>query len=568
MSQRSTRRIVVSGAATLALAAALLPAPTASAGAPATPAPAAAGTLEWGECEDADLTDAGAECGMVRVPLNHAKPGGRTIEIAVSRIAATATGADHLGPMLSNPGGPGVSGLSEPVFLAAVLPAEVTARYDLIGFDPRGVGASGPKLACDPSFFASPMLDLVPPERTRIRGTERTRLTQSTAYVTACQKRNKAALRYLRTIDVARDLDLIRAALGAPQISYRGNSYGTYLGQVYATTFPHRLHRMLLTGVVRPDGVGSAGDIARPDIARAFERNLDAFFAWTAKYDVAYRLGADPADVRARYFADQDALRSEPVGAIGPAEWNALFAAVAYGEAAWPVLAQAWSAFTAGRTTIFDLVLAGGDAKEADRFQAAYLSVACSDGTWQRNYDRLRAESFRTAREAPFITWVFHWEVKTLCAQWPVRGRAVRVGSAQAPPFLMVNSTFDAPTPLADAIATRSAFPRSALLEVTGAPDHGSGALFGNACAEAIATRYLLTGALPERVVGAGVDARCARVPEPGFAEIALVAAAEALLPLTPILDEAQIPVPIAGPAGIATIAGTLTGILPASGPR
>ncbi|HUR73942.1 MAG TPA: alpha/beta fold hydrolase [Sporichthya sp.] len=504
-------------------------------GALADRAPAAA-SLSWGACTEPVLTDAGAQCATLQVPLDHAKSQGTTISIAISRIKARATGAEYLGPLVANPGGPGVPGLAMSAYLASVLTPEVAGRFDLIGFDPRGVGASGPQLHCDPGYFARPAPDYVPPDPARVIGSERQRLHSAKAYVQACAKNNRGLLAHVGTLDAARDLDRIRAALGSPTLSYFGNSYGTYLGQVYASTFPTRVSRMVLTGVVGPTGVGYGGDVSRPDVARGYERNINAFFAWVAEHSVVYGLGTDTAAVRKHFYADQDALRVAPRGGIGPAEWTELFATAVYGEGTWALLAQGWSGWVAGRTTIFDAAVAGYNGTTADDSKSAYLAFACSDGHWPRNYHRLRADSLRTAPAAPFVTWAFHWQLSALCSLWPVSHAPVVVGAA-APSMLLANATLDAPTPLRDAVATRAAFPRAALIEVVDALGHGQRSLWGNPCVQESVERYLLSGTLPPRAAGPGPDVRCSRQPGPGYQEIALAVAAEFATPLLPLLD-------------------------------
>ena len=516
-------------------AAAALVVATVLAGAPTSVA-APADVLTWGPCQDRALIEAGAQCAVLQVPLDHAKPRGTRVPIALSRIRATTTGADYLGPLLSNPGGPGAPGLDGPVDLAALLSPDVSHRYDLIGCDPRGVGESGPDLSCDPGYHRRPALDYVPSDRGRVTGSEAARLAQARAYVRACAARNGEVLAHLRTIDTARDLDLIRTALGSRTLSYVGNSYGTYLGQVYATAFPSRVARMVLTGVVPPHGAGYTGDVTRPDVARAYERNIKAFFAWVAEHDVVYGLGAAAAAVERRFYADQDELRDTPRGEIGPAEWTQLFGTVVYGDEAWALIAQGWSAWNAGRTTLFDTAFAGYSPTDADLFNASFLAIACSDGRWPRSYNRLRRDSVTTARSAPYITWTLHWELSVPCSFWPSTSTPVKVGSP-TPSMLLVNGDQDAPTPFADALASRGAFPRSALIEVTGSLRHAGRSLWGNPCAQAPVERYLRTGQLPERAAGVGPDLQCAGLPRPGWLDIVLGVAGEAAAPVLPLLD-------------------------------
>lgn len=553
-----TPRAASAGSIALALVLASVALPAAAADRPT--AARGASAIMWGPCADAALTEGGVECGTVPVPLDHAKPRGRQIVVDVSRLRATGDPAEYLGPLLLNPGGPGAPGLDFGLALAGSLPPEVLAGYDLIGFDPRGIGESSPTLVCDPDLLrGTPAPDYVPASPTRIRADERRLLNQSIAYAKACGERNGTLLEHLRTIDVAYDLDAIRAALGAAKLNYVGFSYGTYIGQVYASTFPTRVGRMVLSGNVAPDGVGYTGDLGRPAAARAFDANIRRFFGWVARYDAIYHLGADIAAVQKHYFDDQDALRRAAVAGIGPSEWTTIFFSAAYFEQAWPVLAQGWASWDAGRPKTFADALAFS-AKKMDAGSAAAFSVVCSDGPWDRTYRQLRAERFRTAAAAPFSAWALFWGESALCIHWPVPGRATRVGSASAAPILLVNGTYDAPTQFSEALASRRAFGRSVLVEEIGGVDHAGGSFAGNACIDAVVTPYLLTGALPVRVAGNRADVGCPRGQEPGYPEILQAALAEsALANLPPGTLDAVPEIPAsAPPATLATMLAEL----------
>lgn len=466
------------------------------------------------------------ECATLFVPLDHTKPKGEQIGIEVSRLAA-ADPATSLGPLLVNFGGPGAPGLDAGLFLD--VPAEVLERFDVIGFDPRGVGQSSPTLVCDPDLFKGPQAPYDPPDLKRVRGSERTRMKLVQSYVTACEQRNGDLLRHLRTTDVARDIDLIRQALGTSTINFLGYSYGTYVAQMYASMFPKRVGRFLLDGNVAPTGVGFAGDLGRPATAKAFEVNVQRFFAWAATYNVYYGLGATKEEVERRYYATLKRLTTDPVDGIGPAEWTNLFVAPVYSEDAWPLITQGWANFDDDNTTLFAEALVFA-AKEVDTFAAATRAVACSDGPWPRSLSKARAQAARTARVAPFATWTLFWDVTAPCIQWPVRGTTAPVGSATAAPILFVNGTLDAPTQISEALAARRAFPRSALLAETDGANHAGATFADNPCIDPIVTAYLLEGKLPERRPGDAADVECARGLEPGPVEIATVAALVAAL--------------------------------------
>src|SRR4051812_12929698 len=215
-------------------------------GEPGTAAPG----IHWGKCDNASLVARHAECGFLTVPLDYAKPASRTIELAVSRIRHKTPHAGYLGVMLVNPGGPGGSGLALSV-LGDFVPDKAGDAYDWIGFDPRGVGASRPALSCDSTYAGYNRPAYVP----TTAALEKTWLNKARGYAEACAASGGPLLDHLRTTDTVADMESIRAALGVPQISYYGFSYGTYIGQVYATLHPDRVRRMVLDGVVDPTRV-------------------------------------------------------------------------------------------------------------------------------------------------------------------------------------------------------------------------------------------------------------------------------------------------------------------------
>lgn len=254
------------------------------------------------------------QCASVRVPLNHADPAGRQITLALSRVPHTARTSE--GPLLVNPGGPGGSGLELAGFVASALPKSVAARYDVIGFDPRGVGRSTPALTCAPGHFAAPRPDSVPASP----ALERANLDRARSFAEACGRRYADVLPYLDTVSAARDLDVVRRALGAPRVSYFGYSYGTYLGAVYAKLYPGRVHRLVLDSIVDPAGVWYADNLAQD---HAFDDRHRALMAWIARHDAVYGLGTDPARIEARWYAMRAALAREPAGAgWAPRSWR------------------------------------------------------------------------------------------------------------------------------------------------------------------------------------------------------------------------------------------------------
>ena len=157
--------------------------------------------------------------------------------------------------------------------------------YDIVGFDPRGVGSSVPALSCDPGFFSGPRPNYIPASA----AAEQVLIARAKTYADDCEQKFGWLLPYMTTENMARDLDSIRAAFGVAKINYFGFSYGTYLGQVYATLFPSRLRRMVLDSTVDPTGAWYTDNV---DQDYAFQGRIDAFYAWVARYDSTYHLGS------------------------------------------------------------------------------------------------------------------------------------------------------------------------------------------------------------------------------------------------------------------------------------
>ncbi|RCG32452.1 alpha/beta hydrolase [Sphaerisporangium album] len=485
---------------------------TGARGAAAAPRDAVA----WGSCPGSK-TAATVECATVNVPLDPSKPDGPTIALAVNRIKGSAS-HDHngLGVLLVNPGGPGASGVTLARYVAAALPKDVAARYDVIGFDPRGVGASEPALSCvDPKkHFAAPRPDQVP----RDDAAAGALVAKAKAYAEACGARWSWLLPHLTTENSARDMDAIRQALGEQKISYLGYSYGTYLGSVYATLFPNRVRRLVLDSVVDPQGVWYDANIAQD---YAFDRRHRDFLAWVARHNDTYHLGRTQAEVSAAYTAMRDRLAAGPSGPVGPSELDDIFTVGGYTDIVWPQLGAAFAAY-AKKGQADGLVTAyrqhvDHDAAAENNY-AVYLAVQCRDAEWPRDWARWTADTVKVNAKAPFMAWANAW-YNAPCAFWPEKGGTpVRVGdtAAHLPPILLVQSRHDAATPYAGALRVRARFPSARLLQ-EGGGNHGV-SLGGSACVDRHLAAYLRDGSVPggaARQAGRRPDATCAAGPEP-----------------------------------------------------
>ncbi|WP_308377062.1 alpha/beta hydrolase [Streptomyces sp. ISL-99] len=492
------------GATVAGLVTAVPPAVSADAGA----ASAAAGTtLKWTSCGSKKYPK--LQCSSVEVPLNHADPRGRKITLALSRVRHTAR--KFQGPLLVNPGGPGGSGLSLAGFVAGALPRKVAAQYDVIGFDPRGVGASKPAFDCRPGHASPVRPDSVP----RGEKDERANVHRAQAFAKACGDKYGDVLPHINTVNAARDLDVVRRALGARRINYFGYSYGTYLGAVYAKLYPQRVRRLALDSIVDPTGTWYDNNIAQD---YAFDARHKAFAAWVAKYDATYGLGSDPAEVEAKWYRMREALRKSPAGKkVGPTELEDTYLPGAYFNGYWPHLAEAFAAYVNEKDAL-PLLGAyknfGATDAAGDNGYSIYTSVQCRDASWPRDWATWRKDNWDVHEKAPFSTWNNAW-YNAPCAFWPTRSlNPPDVTNDKLPPVLLLQATEDAATPYGGGVTLHRMLSRSALVVEEGGGNHGI-ALTGNACVDRYLADYLATGKVPRGSGSGDADAVCDALPDP-----------------------------------------------------
>ncbi|WP_128981459.1 alpha/beta hydrolase [Streptomyces roseicoloratus] len=498
--------VLIAAGALVAGTVTVLPA-TATATAATEPAARPAAPLAWKDCPTKAYPK--LQCATLKVPLDHARPAGRSITLALTRVAHTAETSQ--GPLLVNPGGPGGSGRGMAGYVAAALPRKVAAQYDVIGFDPRGVGRSEPALNCLPGHFDPVRPDSVP----RGSDNERTGVERARAFAKACGDKYADVLPYIDTVSTARDMDAIRAALGAPRISYLGYSYGTYLGSVYARLFPERVRRMALDSVVNPHGVWYEDNLAQD---YAFDTRHKDFAAWVARNDDAYRLGTDPAAVEAAWYAMREELRAKPAsGKVGPGELEDTFLPGGYYNGYWPELAAAFSTYVNERDGA-PLVKAYEDFAAADTAAengySVYASVQCRDAAWPRDWNVWRKDNWDAHAKAPFSTWNNAW-YNAPCAFWPVDSLTPPdVTNDRLPPVLVLQATDDAATPYEGGVALHRMLRGSSLVVEEGGGNHGV-TLAGNPCMDEHLATYLSTGKVPRGADGSEADAVCDSLPEP-----------------------------------------------------
>jgi len=466
-------------------------------------------TLHWRSCTGVLGQEGVPDCTMLSVPVDYAKPGGRHISLALDMIPATAPESQRQGILLVNPGGPGGSGLSLAAEVAQGLSPAVAAQYDIVGFDPRGVGSSVPALSCDPGFFSGVRPNYIPANA----AAQQVLVNRAKTYAADCGRRFGWLLPHMTTEDVARDMDAIRAAFGVSQINYYAFSYGTYIGQVYATLFPDRVRRMVLDSVVDPTGVWYADNV---DQDYAFQGRMQAFFAWVAKNNDAYQLGRTAAQVQAAWYRARSQLLAHPVnGTIGADEFDDTFLQGGYLQQLWPGFAQALSSYlNDGQSDDLITQYQGSGTQNENEF-AVYNAVQCSDVNWPRNWSFWLSDTERVYQKAPFQAWDNAW-YNAACAFWPVKGAAkpLQIKGAELPGILMLQGTLDPATPYAGAQDARKLLPSARMVVVEGGGNHGQSLEQpANACVQGYLNSYLGTGALPQ--APGLVNATCPAVPAP-----------------------------------------------------
>jgi pimeloyl-ACP methyl ester carboxylesterase len=455
----------------------------------------------WGACP-VPGPDPRQQCATIRVPLDYRRPHGRTIEITISRVL-TAKPELRRGILLSNPGGPGGSGLDLPSALAELLPSEVTDRYDLIGFDPRGIAHSTP-VSC--GIPADTPIDLIIPAPAPDGSIDRN-VAHARTTAAGCATHSGDLLPFITTANTARDMDAIRQVLGEPKLSYLGYSYGSYLGAVYRSLFPHRSDRIILDSAVDPTRVWYHQWRAW---SLGFDLRFPDFTAWAAARHSTFGLGATPAAV-ARTYDDLTARLDRepvPVPGVGVIDGNFVrlvtFSAL-YSDSSFPELATIWQALSApdggaaaGLASSDLLRRAPASAViPADNFRASQVTVLCGDVAWPRDvatYQRaVTADRARHPRTAGFPANI--WP----CAFWrypPVEPPVAVTGTGQRNVLILQNLR-DPATPWTTGFGLRRVMGRTAAMVSVDQGGHGV-YLFSNApCASDVATAFLVSGALP-----------------------------------------------------------------------
>ncbi|MEV7322900.1 alpha/beta hydrolase [Streptomyces sp. NPDC093970] len=467
-----------------------------SAAAAALPSSLTSQKLDWGRC--ASTSDSAApgdewRCATLEVPLDWSKPDGKTIGLALIRAKADGGPGKRIGSLLFNFGGPGGSGVSRMPYYATTVSA-LRERYDLVSWDPRGVGASeGIRCRSDKELRSAESVDATPDT-----AAEETAYFQDAAsFGKGCQKAAGDLIAHVSTTDTARDMDLMRQVLGDRQMHYFGISYGTELGGVYAHLFPKRVGRLILDAVVDPaaDSVGHA-----KNQARGFQRALDDYLKST---------GQDPEQGSRKIAALLRKLDAEPLATSSGRRLTDTLAVTGivlplYSQDSWPTLTSALQAAEDGDGS--ELLSLADQYNERDS-SGHYGTSAHSQRVISCLDDRQRPTPAQTKKLLPDferISPVFGdflgWDTAGWCHDWPVAGQydTPQVSAPGSAPVLLVGNTGDPATPYEGARRMADELGKGVGVELTWKGEGHSAYGRGSDCVDSTVNAYLLEGTVPK----------------------------------------------------------------------
>ncbi|MBE7186778.1 alpha/beta hydrolase, partial [Jatrophihabitans endophyticus] len=443
-------------------------------------------TLTFAACPAGTAATRGVYCAKLKVPLDYSDPHGKQITLTVSTIGD----ADAPRAMIVNPGGPGAPGIGTEALVWGSLPAKVARREQVFSFDPRGVGASSP-ISCGNLAEEAPLKPT--PYTPRDAADIRRRKAQAKQIADACAAHtSKAMLRSMTVGTEARDMDRVRAAIGATRIDYLGYSAGTDLGATYESMFPTHVGRMVLDSVEDPTTTDYRSDDAQDT---AFQTRSTQFFGWVAKRDKTFHLGASAAAVGRTWTAVRAELDAHPVdGKVGSAGLDDLLGGAMYAAYEWGSVAHLVTAYRHGHPA--DLLAAWKSAEQGQP-DIGLLAYTCSDPGWPTSWSTWQRDTTRSAKKAPLYAWLNTW-ASAPCLYWPTRVSSVpEIGAGATPATLLLEPRYDPATPLRGAQRMHEALTDSALI-VNGGGDHASYLIDKDPCVDSKAEAYWLTGVLPK----------------------------------------------------------------------
>jgi pimeloyl-ACP methyl ester carboxylesterase len=447
----------------------------------------AAADLQWTECGK------GLDCTTIQVPMDYTRPNGRKLDIAVRRQLATNP-SKRIGVMLINPGGPGGSGYDFVDYWSYAVDEQIQQRFDIIGFDPRGVGRST-ALVCHDTLLPFVGADPTPDNEAEWRQVE----LAISRFADDCKRADPDLLPHLGTLNVVRDMDQIRAALGEDKISYFGYSYGTSIGAYYADMFPNRVRAMVLDGALDTTLTLEQASLEQ---AQGFEGALQRYAEDCRRNACALTRHGDPMEVI-------DGLMQRLEGGDIPAPGKsrplnegeyvyALFGSL-YGPGSWQRLTDALvlaveSDDASGLVAISDSYLQLQDDGTYPNSTEIYNAVTCLDDASVKDVEYYRKLAPKFEARAPHFGAPFI-QAGIICSYWPERAQPLpRPVASGTPPILVVGTTGDPATPYVYAERMANMLKSAGLLTYYG---EGHTAYLNDSCIDNAVNQYLLTVVLP-----------------------------------------------------------------------
>ncbi|MFE2096544.1 MULTISPECIES: alpha/beta hydrolase [unclassified Streptomyces] len=469
--------------------------------------------LDWKDCPVPSAAEGGGtspsplpsgakwQCATMKAPRDWSDPKGPTIDIALIRAKATGDPSRRIGSLVFNFGGPGGSGVTTlPAFGADY--AALNTRYDLVSFDPRGVGRSAP-VKCESD---AQLDDFFQQDATPDDSAERAQLLDRTRqFNSACEKNSTKILPHVRTTDAARDMDLMRQVLGDDKLHYFGISYGTELGGVYAHLFPKNVGRAVFDAVVDPTLNPEQSALGQ---ARGFQLALDNFAEDCTSKTTECPIGDTPQEVKDRIAKLLADLEKKPIPGIFPRQLTQTaatngIAQSLYSKDFWEYLTEGLEQAYEGDGKILMLLSDSMNGRsengEYSNITAANIAINCADEKPRYSADQVQqaVPEFRAA--SPVFGDYLAWGMVS-CTDWAVPGAAEHpdVSAPGSAPILVVGNTGDPATPYEGAKKMVDALGKGVAVELT-YKGQGHGAYDSkNKCVQSAVNDYLLDGKVPK----------------------------------------------------------------------
>jgi pimeloyl-ACP methyl ester carboxylesterase len=474
------------------------PTPVAPSGGPAVTAPPSPDLarfysqhLAWSDCRDGD------RCATLTVPLDYRRPAGETVRLALLQVPAAG---DRIGSLVVNPGGPGAPGTDQAAQRGGAYGQPLLDHFDVVGFDPRGTGQSSPVDCVSDEdlnrYLSSDPAPSTPAEVATFR-------TYQRALATGCARLSGALASHISTVESARDMDILRAALGDSRLNYLGASYGTKLGSTYAQLFPDRVGRFVLDGAVDPTLSARASSLQQ---AAGFQLALESYAANCVGSDIGCFLGKDVPAVEQTISTLLDQLATQPLPTGDGrelTEGDAFYgiAVTLYSRGYWILLSSALRAALQGDgSQLMRLADAyasrNADGTFQDNSMEAFFAISCLDDPAGVPYRRVPSQYPAFEKASPVFGKVFAWSLTSCDGFTPRSDEKVPVIHARgAAPIVVIGTTRDPATPFHWAVDLAHQLDSGVLVRRDG--DGHTGYHTGNACIDGVVESYLVSGSVP-----------------------------------------------------------------------